>query len=93
MNYNYHKNLPSNWSTLSMSPNRNLIGMPFFFSRNTSILQNKASGLVETPLKGEGFVKVFTIGLVENLCDAVNGTSSLFNSGMDLLTIDIFEGN
>ena len=55
MKYNHHKNLPSNWSTLSISPNRNLMGMPFFFSRNTSILQNNASGRAETPLKGDGF--------------------------------------
>jgi hypothetical protein len=74
MNDNYHKNLPSNWSTLSISPNRNLIGMPFFFSRNTSILQNNAKGLAETPLNGEGFVKVFIIvGFVEDLCAVVNG--------------------
>lgn len=71
MNYNYHKNLPSNWSTLSISPNRNLMGMPFFFSRNTSILQNNAKGLAETPLNGEGFVKVLIIGFVEDLCAVV----------------------
>ncbi len=73
MNYNYHKNLPSNWSTLSISPKRNLMGIPFFFSRNTSILQNNANGLAETPLNGEGFVKVFIIGFVEDLCAVVNG--------------------
>ena len=63
MNYNYHENLPSNWSTLSISPNLNLMGMPFFFSSNTSILQKNARGLAETPLKGEGFEWAFNICL------------------------------
>jgi hypothetical protein len=69
------------------------MGIPFFFSRNTSILQNNANGLLETPLKGEGFVKVFIIGFVEDLCAVINGTSYLFNCGIDLLTMEIFEGN
>ena len=74
MKHNHHKNLPSNWSTLSISPNRNLMGMPFFFSRNTSILQNNASGRVETPLKGDGFEWVFIIVFDEYICAVVNGT-------------------
>jgi hypothetical protein len=39
------------------------MGMPFFFSSNTSILQKNARGLAETPLKGDGFEWAFNICL------------------------------